>query len=156
MFEDYVTEKNDVMMLVSSFLHQLRWRLFSFHAQWFQKDGARPHTIPDVLEFMHSKFQHRIMTKRFPQQIQCGFSWPPCRPDLNPCDYFLWGYLKGKVFSSAPRNLPELKERMKESCAQVTRGMLTRVLQKLVLRLQAIRESQGSHIAHVIHNATHM
>jgi hypothetical protein len=22
---------------------------------------------------------------------------------LNPCDYFVWGYLKDKVFSSAPR-----------------------------------------------------
>jgi len=54
------------------------------------------------------------------------------------------------VFSSAPRTLPELKER------QVTRGMLTRVVQNFVLRLQAVRESQGTHNEHVIHNATHM
>jgi hypothetical protein len=75
---------------------------------------------------------------------------------LNPCHYLLWGYLKDKVFSSAPRTLPELKERIKESCAQVTRGMLTRVVQNFVLRLQAVRESQGAHIEHVTHNATHM
>ena len=62
--------------------------------------------------------------------------------------------LKDKVFSSAPRTLPEL--RIKESCAQVTRGMLTSVVQNFVLRLQAVRESQGTHIKHVIHNATHM
>ena len=31
--------------------------------------------------------------------------------------------------------LPELKERMKQSCAQVTRRMLTHVVQKFVLRL---------------------
>jgi hypothetical protein len=75
---------------------------------------------------------------------------------LNPCDYFFWGYLKDKVFSSAPRTLPELKERIKESCAQVTRGMLTRVVQNFVLRLQAVWESQGAQIEHVTHNATHM
>jgi len=75
---------------------------------------------------------------------------------LNPCDYFLWGYLKDKVFSSAPRTLPELKERIKECCAQVIRGMLTRVVQNFVLRLQAVREFQGAHIEHVIHNATHI
>jgi hypothetical protein len=75
---------------------------------------------------------------------------------LNPCDYFLGGYLKDKVFSSAPRTLPELKERIKGSCAQVTRGMLTRVVQNFVLRLQAVRESKGAHIEHVTHNATHM
>jgi hypothetical protein len=75
---------------------------------------------------------------------------------LNPSDYFLGGYLKDKVFSSAPRTLPELKEKNKASCAQVTRGMLTRIVQNFVLRLQAVRECQGAHIEHVIHNATHM
>jgi hypothetical protein len=75
---------------------------------------------------------------------------------LNPCDYLLWGYLKDKVFSSAPRTLPELQERIKESCAQITRGMLTRVVQNFVLHLQAVWESQGAHIEHVIHKATHM
>jgi hypothetical protein len=64
--------------------------------------------------------------------------------------------LKDKVFSSAPRTLRELKERIKESCAQVTRGMLTRVVQNFVLRLRAVRQSQGTHIEHVIHSTTHM
>ena len=150
MFVDYVTGENYAMMLASFFLPQLRGRRCSLHAQRFQQDGARPHNTPEVLEFLHSKFQHHIMSNRFPQQFQCGFSWPPCSPDLNPRDYFLWGCLKDKVFSSAPRTLPELKER------QVTRGMLTRVVQNFVLRLQAVRESQGTHNEHVIHNATHM
>jgi len=142
-------------MLDSFFLPQLRRRRCSLHAQWFQQDGARPHTTPEVLEFLHSKFQHRIVSNRFPQQFHCGFSWPTRSPDLNTCDYFLWGYLKD-LFSSAPRTLPELKEMIKESCAQVTRGMLTRVVQNFLLRLQAVRESQGSHIEHVIHSATNM
>jgi len=93
-----------------------------------------------------------------------GIRWSPAAEPshsgthliLNPCDYFLWGYLKDKVFSSAPQTLPELKEKVKKSCAQVTRGMLTRVVQNLVLHLQAVRESQGSYIKHIIHNATHM
>ena len=133
-------------MMLDPFLSQLRRRRYSLHAQWFQQDGTRPHTNPEVLEFLHSKFQHRIVSNRFPQQFRCGFSWPLCSPDLNPCAYFFWGYLKDKVFSSAPRILPELKERIKESCAQVTRGMLTRVVQNIVLRLQAVRECQGAHI----------
>jgi hypothetical protein len=24
--------------------------------------------------------------------------WAPRNPDLTPCDYFLWGYVKDKVF----------------------------------------------------------
>jgi len=67
---------------------------------------------------------------------------------------FLWGYLKEKVFSSAPWTLPALKERIKlftdhkrnaHSCCT-----------ELVLHLQAVRESQEAHIEHVIHNATHV
>ena len=58
--------------------------------------------------------------------------------------------MKDKVFSSAPGTLPELKERIKESCAQVTRGMLTRVVQNFVLRLRMVRESQGAYIEQVI------
>ena len=140
---DYVTGENYVLMLDSFFLPQLRQRRCFLHVQWFQQDGARPHTTPEVLELLHSKFQHRIVSNLFPQQFQCGFSWPPCCPDLNPCDYFLWGYLKDKVFSSAPRTLPELKERIKESCAQVTRGMLICTVQNFLLGLQAVRESKG-------------
>jgi hypothetical protein len=155
-FEDYVTGKNYAMMLDSLLLPQMRRRQGCLHGQWFKQDGARPHTTPEVLEFLHSKFQHTIMSSHFPQQFQCGFSWPPCSPDLNPYDYFLWGYLKGKVFGSAPRSLPKLKKRIKESCAQVTRGMLTRVVQNFVLLLQAVRDFQEVHIEHVIHNATHM
>jgi hypothetical protein len=69
MFEDYVTGENYAMRLDSSFLPQLRWRRCSLHAQWFQQDGARPHNIPQVLEFQHSKFQHRIVSNRFPTAI---------------------------------------------------------------------------------------
>ena len=28
-----------------------------------------------------------------------GIEWLPQSPDLTPCDYFLWGYLKNKVYS---------------------------------------------------------
>ena len=133
--------------MLNSFLPQLRRRRCSLHAQWFQQDGARPHNTPEVLKFLHSKFQHRILSNRFPQQFQCGFSWPPCSPYLNRCDYFLWSYLKDKVFSSAPRTLSELKEWIKESGAQVTRGMLTRVLQNL--------SSSGSRVPRGSHRACH-
>jgi hypothetical protein len=96
------------------------------------------------------------VSNHFLQQFQCGFSWPPCSPDLNPCDYFLWGYLKDKMFSSAPWTLSEPKERINEICMQVTRGMLNHIAQNFVLRLQAVREPQKAHIEHVIHNVTHM
>ncbi|PSN44290.1 hypothetical protein C0J52_12960 [Blattella germanica] len=38
-----------------------------------------------------------------------GHIWPPHSPDINPCDYFLWGLLKEQVFRQHPVNLLELR-----------------------------------------------
>ncbi|GBN95230.1 hypothetical protein AVEN_13138-1 [Araneus ventricosus] len=32
-------------------------------------------------------------------------AWPPRAPDLNPCDFFVWGHLKSLVYAS-PVNTP--------------------------------------------------
>ena len=38
--------------------------------------------------------------------------WPPRSPDLTPCDFFLWGHLKDKVFTTPPANIQELRARI--------------------------------------------
>ena len=40
--------------------------------------------------------------------------WPARSPDLSPCDVFLWGYLKEKVFKHRPPSLEDLKERIQQ------------------------------------------
>ena len=36
--------------------------------------------------------------------------WLPRSPDLDPCDFYLWGYLKYVVYNPLPKTLDELKE----------------------------------------------
>ena len=36
--------------------------------------------------------------------------WPPRSPDLNPCDFSLWGGLKSSVYSPKLETLKELKQ----------------------------------------------
>ena len=36
----------------------------------------------------------------------------PRSPDLTPCDLFLWGYIKDKVFSIPPRDIDELRQKI--------------------------------------------
>lgn len=66
MFDDRVTRESYAMILDSFLIPEL----------CFQQDGAGAHTTPDVLEFLHYEFQHRVVSNRFPQQFLCGFSWP--------------------------------------------------------------------------------
>jgi hypothetical protein len=35
--------------------------------------------------------------------------WQPWSPDLNLCYYYLWGYLKSKVYNPIPKTLDDLK-----------------------------------------------
>lgn len=66
---------------------------------WFQQDGAPPHFARPVREYLDDVFPGRWIGRRGP------FEWPPRSPDLTPMDYFLWGYLKGKVFKTKPKIL---------------------------------------------------
>jgi len=52
----------------------------------------------------------------FPQHVISGggdVPWPARSPDLSACGYFLWRYLKSKVFISKPRTTAELKQSIK-------------------------------------------
>ncbi|GBM79642.1 hypothetical protein AVEN_184203-1 [Araneus ventricosus] len=44
---------------------------------------------------------------------------PPCSPDLNPLDFFLWGYIKQRVYATPPPTLQELRNRITDACASV-------------------------------------
>lgn len=59
---------------------------------WFQHDGAPPHTTRPVRERLNSLFGSRWIGRYGPQ------AWPARSPDLTPLDFFLWGYVKDRVF----------------------------------------------------------
>ena len=71
----------------------------------FMQDGAAPHTANKTKE---------VLKKQFSDVIGLGFqsNWPSHSPDLTPCDFFLWGYLKEKVYSPSKnyKSLDELQD----------------------------------------------
>jgi hypothetical protein len=51
--------------------------------------------------------------------------WPPRSPDLTPCDFFLWSYVKEQVFvPPLPLDTDELKLRITAAVGTVDRNML--------------------------------
>ena len=118
------------------------------HTQWFMQDGASPHTANVVLDFLYETFNLRVMSHRFPERHEGGKLWPLHSPDINPCDFFLWGFLKEKVFQ---------KEARKCSAAQgphsevVPRDLCRKVVTNAMVRLQEAVRPNGGHIEHVLH-----
>ena len=71
-------------------------------------------------------------------------------PALSPCDFFLWGYVKGLVFVlPLPANIEEMKERITAALETVAEDRLQRVWHELEYRLNVCRVTGRAHIEHL-------
>ena len=71
--------------------------------------------------------------------------WSPRSPDLTPCDYFLWGHLKNKVFATPPHDLEELQGRIREEVDALRNdpAMLRRAVQEMLRRCDLFNLLEG-------------
>ena len=75
--------------------------------------------------------------------------WPARSPDLTPCDYILWGYVKDKAFvPPQPVSIPDLKNRITAAVETITPDLLNSVWQELDYRLDVCRVTKGAYIEH--------
>ena len=109
----------------------------------FQQDGAPPHTSHDARNLLQDIFGENWIGKHGRP------NWPARSPHLTPPDFFLWGYVKDKVFKSPVNNLRQLKRRIKLSVRSVTVEMIEKVLKNLENRLDAIIRQGSGHIEHL-------
>jgi len=77
-------------------------------------------------------------------------SWPPRSPDMTPCDFFLWGYVKECVYvPPLPADLDELTNRITAEVKSVTEDTLRRVWDEFSYRVYDVRAAGGGHIEHL-------
>jgi len=72
--------------------------------------------------------------------------WPPRSPDITPLDFFLWGYVKEKVFSTPVTDITNLKARITDAFATITEGMLENTWREIGYRLDVLRATKGAHV----------
>jgi hypothetical protein len=87
---------------------------------WFQQGEATAHTARHSMNTLRTVFEHRIISR------YVDISWPARSPDLSACDFFLWGYLKSKVFPTRPADLNNLKQGIYEEINAISSAMLPR------------------------------
>jgi hypothetical protein len=77
-------------------------------------------------------------------------TWPPRSPELTPCDFFLWGYVKEQMFMPPlPLNIDELKLRIAAAIETIDRNVLERVCDELDCRLDTCWVTNEPHIEHL-------
>ncbi|GBM78293.1 hypothetical protein AVEN_46994-1 [Araneus ventricosus] len=90
-----------------------------------------------------------VLKEMFPKRLvslRGDISWPARSPDLSPCDYFLWGYLKSKVYKNRPRTTEELRAAVRQEIAAMTR----RVMKNFWVRLQKCIDNKGRHLDDIV------
>jgi hypothetical protein len=87
-----VTSERYVEMLCNFLRPQLQSLQVNMEEMWFQQDGATAHTARASMTVVRQMFLQHV--------VSCfgNVPWPPRSPDLSACDFFLWGYLKSKVY----------------------------------------------------------
>ena len=111
------------------------------YQSYFQQDGAPPHRKKEVQAWLKSHFGDRFLDLSI---------WPPRSPDLNPCDFSLWGYLKGKVYNPKPKNIHELKENIIREINSFKKIDRISIFSNMKKRLVLLEQENGGHIEHLL------
>ena len=115
----------------------------------FQQDGAKLHTSDENLLLLRNVFKKREISNHFPNLFNCGWNWPPYSPDLNPCDYFLWGYLKDRVYVNNPTTCDDLEMEILQVMRDIPSNIYNLVLRNFVTRLEQVVEVDGGHFENI-------
>ena len=108
---------------------------------YWSQDGAPAHTTRRNLAYLHQNFGNRVISRGAIN----GINWPARSPDLNPCDFFLWGFLKDRVYSPKPQNLLQLEQNIRREVASIPAPMATKVIRSMRTRAQLCLASRGGY-----------
>ena len=135
--EETIRQENFLDMLINFACPQLRPRRRNMI---FQLDGAPAHWGLRVRNFLNTNFPERWIGRDGPTP------WPPRSPDLTPLDFFLWGFVKTRLFRTPVHDIPGLRDRITEVFTEVTQDMLINTWREMESRLQMLRLNGGSHV----------
>ena len=115
-----------------------RWR--NVDRLVFMQDGAPAHYSRVVRNWLDRHFHQRWLGRAGPNE------WPARSPDLTPCDFFLWGYVKEEVYKRQAQNIDELEAYIREVIENIPREYIKASCLSVRERLEKLRRNGGGHI----------
>ena len=133
-YYESIQNTNNYLEMLKTFFWPKHLRTSEYKKYYFQQDGAGSHRSDIVQNWGKDKFGKKFINK---------YMWPPRSPDLNPCDFFLWRYLKDKVYSPLPKTLDDLKKNLEREIKKINKNILKKVFENFEKRLKKIIEVNG-------------
>lgn len=116
-----------------------------FNRLWFQQDGCPAHFTAAVRHYLNGTFPNRLISRGG------NILWPARSPDLAPNDFFLWGFIKQKVYDrQRAEDVEELRQRILAAFECVTPEMLTKVRRSFYDRLGYCLAVEGNIFEHLL------
>ena len=135
--QNYLDMLNNLVIPTLSLNH-----LFDFDQLWWAQDGAPAHRLGEVTRRLREIFDDRLVI------LGNNPEWPPRSPDLTPLDFFLWGYLKDKVFTSPCPNVIALRRRIQiqVEILKEDQALLRKVFRSMQRRANVCIARQGRQV----------
>ena len=113
---------------------------------WLLHDGAPAHFAVNVRTHLNRVFPGRWIGRGGP------VAWPARSPDLNPCDFWLWGHLKSIGYAEPIPDEAILEQRIHAAfdTVRMEPGRCERVRQNMLRRVHACVEAHGNHFQHIL------
>ena len=111
------------------------------------------HTALPIPPAPHCAHNNERSSKHVPWAPHFAFwrcAMAPRSPDLSSCDFFLWGYLKGRVYTHKPRNLNELKDAIRQEVLTINQQLLARAMNDFKQRIENCIQDDGRHLNGII------
>ena len=112
--------------------------------QWFQQDGATPHTANFCMQWLDEKFPWSLTSKRRDPE------WAPQSPDLNPPDFYLWEFLKDTVSENHPTSIAELKQATTSKIRKIKNSECVKAINNFARRINECLKQNGDHLELVL------
>lgn len=122
---------------------------------WWQQDGSSFQTAKPTMKCLRQHFENRIIS------LKSDFDWPSRSPDLTPVEYYLWGYLKDRVYpdgiddddDDTPEiTIDELKSNIEYEVKKLNDSpdILRGVMQSVIERAKDCIEKNGEFLSNIV------
>lgn len=111
----------------------------------WQQDGAPPHSVRNVTQYLNEKYQ--LWIGRYGP-----IHWPANSPDLSPMDFSLWGTLKQHIYeNSIYNNIDDLKLSIRQAIENLrqTVDVFENVRNDFIRRCRLCLERNGGYVENI-------
>ena len=112
-----------------------------FSLPWWAQDGAPPHRSHEGRNWLAEFCRHHVIA------LYHDVEWSSRSPDLTPCDSFVWGYLKSKIYITPSESIDDLRQNISVAIESVKQDeeLIRRSVRDMVRRAHKCREVRTSY-----------